>query len=305
MPVLFLSLPDDILRTIPQCENNQDDATKSMALFSNTCRKLHTLFKSTLTQKRTETLSFLLEQVTNANYPLVEEIVARHPKLIFAELNAISPLKLAFYLYDSRMWKMFFKVIYASEKDVQLFFKQKNEQQTHISLTDLSNAYKKVISNLKEWIWQTEDITSSALIDAYTTLHHLQCNLPAHLFKEFTRTDQNWITSSFCCEQIKPPSTCEVTSFESIAEDPASDVTIVHDLQSLKTPSSFFKETDVLVRGTSIAQIACCPIKGGSVWLPGFKDDYKTFAKLYAQREKEYRDFTLEAVPASTMRRRP
>ncbi len=179
----------------------------------------------------------LLKAVEYADYVQVQQLIAKSPALMFEPVNfrfrngrmeCISPLKYAFYVYDTYMWGLFYQIIKAQPAARQTFLAQANEQTTHINLDPLFEAYQEYQRQFVRW--ENAEITNQALDAAWLTFGQVQkAQLPVHLLKEFSREEDSWRdTCAFDVRVMPAPmngslyhgSKGELRSLTSLLQDP-------------------------------------------------------------------------------------
>jgi len=174
-------------------------------------------------------LTQLLNSVEHADYEQVEKIIANDPALMFGHVNykfrngsheCTSPLKCAFKLYDTYMWKIFYKRIRREanpdleQEYVKRYIKQMQEQTTHIDLEPLFEAYTEYERQYQRW--QHNEIMDEKLDEELFKLGTVQKRmLPVHMLKELSREEHNtWgVSSSFDVNITPRPANCRLFDY--------------------------------------------------------------------------------------------
>ena len=149
-----------------------------------------------------------------SNYDKARYIATAKPQLMFQHVNfmhmngqgeIISPLKCAFKLIDTYMWKtIFFEIIKNDANLVALFQQQAIEQKEHISKESISKAYSKLI-DLPHYQFRA-DMNYKPIHEAWHELTKAQNLLPPHMLKELCREGNSWNSqSTFSIDELPPP----------------------------------------------------------------------------------------------------
>lgn len=163
----------------------------------------------------------LLHFVKISDYAKAAAMVDADPALIFQPImvknqdgtfSTTTPLRLAFELLDTYMWKMFLKKIKNNTGLVNCFLKQAHEQTEHINLEPLFVAYKAYKAHLKRWL--AYEITDDQLRLAWLDIGKMQRNLlPRHILKEFCRISDpsKWSAdANFDVDSDPCPTRCDI-----------------------------------------------------------------------------------------------
>ena len=158
----------------------------------------------------------LLHYVKEANYAKAEKIVKDNPQIMFEEVSInnhsemISPLKLAFKLLDTYMWKkIFLEQIKNNPEMMKIFWKQGHEQKEHVNFESFFTAYDEydALNTLHLQDLQDETVNNQ-LQQAWDNIGKAQREiLPCHMLKEFLRSRSTWtVTSKFDVDELPYPS---------------------------------------------------------------------------------------------------
>jgi len=159
----------------------------------------------------------LLHCVKEANYIKAKELIKNNPQIMFQEASidshseTISPLKLAFKLLDTYMWKKIFMDQIKNNPDMmESFNKQIHEQKEHVNLEPFFTAYDEydALNTIHLKDFQDEKVNYD-LQKAWLNIGKAQREreiLPRHMLKEFCRSPYAWSkTSSFDVEEFLFP----------------------------------------------------------------------------------------------------
>ncbi|HLB42970.1 MAG TPA: hypothetical protein VJN02_09035 [Gammaproteobacteria bacterium] len=182
----FLELPLELINMIFEQWTLQEKSR-----LSQTHRSIHTLFQPFV--KAHQCLLLIME----ADYDAVEKIIADDPLIMFSHVKlsnteTITPLKLAFKLYDTYMWKIFWEAIKDTPKYVAQFFEQKKAQQEHITLEPLFTKYNWYLG--QDQHWKDQEMTNEEHDDAWRQLGKEQGNCLSkvkHMLKVFC-SSKSW-----------------------------------------------------------------------------------------------------------------
>jgi hypothetical protein len=178
----FESLPSELQALIFNA--TRDEFTQG-ALF-RVSTKFYSLFQVKRHAQR------LLRLVEKADYDKVARMIYRNPLLMFEQLGSISPLKYAFNVYDTYMWRLFEVKIKARYPQMLVNFNKELRAQTeHIDLEPLFQAYEKYEAQWNRW--DRKEITREELDKEWLTLGQAQrAFLPTHMLREFCREGNTW-----------------------------------------------------------------------------------------------------------------
>lgn len=169
----------------------------------------------------------LLKATEYADYEVAQKLIKNNPSLMFEPISfrfrdgseeRISPLRYAFKVYDTYMWKTVFlktieqlnrteeKTEYLKEFLAQM---QAQHQVGHIDLEILFQAYE----HYNRQYDLRNEISSKAIIDGWFELAKQQKGLPVHMLKEFSRRSNQgdtWAEAEFKIDERPWPSDCHV-----------------------------------------------------------------------------------------------
>ncbi|MBA3662028.1 MAG: hypothetical protein H0W64_09880 [Gammaproteobacteria bacterium] len=171
-----------------------------------TSQRMYHFFKQPL-----ETIK-LLDFVNCADYEHAQAMINISPALMFmpftikkidGSYQTTTPLKLAYELLDTYMWKMFWEKIKTNPQWVALFLEQVHGQTEHVNLDPLFAEYKKYQDQYK--LWLQDKITNSELATAWLNVGKKQREiLPRHMLKEFCRPGHSWGPESLFDVTVDP-----------------------------------------------------------------------------------------------------
>jgi len=273
----------------------------STTAFSGTLIKGVRDFSYSRQFKMTTYIGRLLKATEYADYEQVEQMIAYNSSLMFESVNyvfrdgsseRISPLKCAFKLYDTYMWKIFYEKIEkeADPKLRQQYIRQMLEQantRTKNIMIGLQPflAYKK---NVKQFqLGFDKEIIPKKLEKKWFKLGTAQKKmLPVHMLKEFSREGDTWSADSNFDVNVTPrPTSC--CTYDYITGDRKSLSSTLSDLGC----GSFS-----LVRGhRSLAPLRVRLLFEGSLRLSvlmdaitGVQFDLEVFCRLFEVRIQDF-----------------
>lgn len=138
----------------------------------------------------------LLSLVMSADWDKAAEIVDKNPGLMFQAVHHTypdgrteftTPLRYAFKVYDTYMWKMFEKKIREKcPEKMEVFNEQLRTQKEYINLQPLYDAYEEYGAQAQDW--QQEKIDDTVINLEWLKVGKAQRDfLPIHMLKEFLR----------------------------------------------------------------------------------------------------------------------
>ena len=254
----------------------------------------------------------LLHLVQEADYVEAEKMVTADPSLMFQYVHyqkadgtdgIISPLKFAFEIYDTYMWRMFEEKITNDTELMALFTKQAQEQTEHVNLEPLFTRYETYDKNHS--LWRSNKISDKTLDQAWSDVAVMQRDrkvLPRHMLKEFCREGDSWSpTSTFDVNTYPAPSDMNIIADEK--EIPISTLGLIRGALSK------------LVRGISSARMRWNSTAASDSPHPLFssflgpKTDYSihparkydvwTFRRLHEVRKNDFEKLQSRLKPTS------
>ncbi|WP_133140554.1 hypothetical protein [Legionella genomosp. 1] len=178
----------------------------------------------------------LIERVAESDYDGVEKIIKVNPELMFKHViydpenqlilpitgekykaiyqaacpEYISPLKLAFKNYDSHMWSMFYELIKEDPRRLELFKRQKEEQNELYDIGPLLNAYDQyllICEEIHKNHSEIGQIQEDVLTQSFNEVGLKQRNAPRHFLLEIFRQDPLWgqVPDSGIKTSTRPP----------------------------------------------------------------------------------------------------
>ncbi len=201
-PSLLITVaPDDILLSINE---NGYLTERDLVSLAGTSRSTLLLFQEPI--KTIKMTKLLLRFVTQSNYAEAQHIVDIDPNLMFQHVRFVypngniemtSPLKYAFRIYDTYMWKMFLEKIQSDLESLKRFLSQAHERK-HLDLDPLHNEYTEYKALYDQWL--EEEIGDQELDEAWLKLGAKQYELlvrgALHMLMELCREGNYWKTDS-------------------------------------------------------------------------------------------------------------
>ena len=273
---------------------------KELASIIQVSQTTHRMFQRSLQAVKA---AKLLNLVSEAEYAKAEEMINADSLLMFqpvsykkAEGNnaIISPLKFAFMVYDTYMWKMFYEKIKNNTEYVDRFTQQAHEQKEHINLERFFAAYETL-----EKKFDAEEDTDKAWLNVGLMQREI---LPRHMLKESCREDNGWSPVAEFNVDLGYPTNSDIYIFKRSCKE-----AVVPFRPKLGLGFNFS-----LIRGESIPPInamGVAPHAGmlGEVVIEmqdNWRHDWETFSHLYAVRISDHFKLLSQLEPVAENRKK-